>query len=65
MTNGKLGDEDLPFNVVVANIRRKHMMKAILKDGEEKEQGMRILKNVEVQLNAAKMRNKDDILSSL
>lgn len=61
MTNGKLGDEDLPFNVVVANIRRKHMMKAILKDGEEKEQGMRILKNVEVQLNAAKMRNKDDI----
>ena len=61
MTNGKLGDEDLPFNIVVANIRRKHMMKAILKDGEEKEQGMRILKNVEVQLNAAKMRNKDDI----
>ena len=61
MTNGKLGDEGLPFNVVVANIRRKHMMKAILKDGEEKEQGMRILKNVEVQLNAAKMRNKDDI----
>jgi hypothetical protein len=61
MTNGKLGDEDLPFNVVVANIRRKHMMKAILKEGEEKEYGMRILKNVEVQLNAAKMRNKDDI----
>jgi len=48
MSNGKLGDEDLPFNVVVANIRRKHMMKAILEEGEVKEKGMRILKNVEV-----------------
>lgn len=47
VSNGELGDPNLDFNVVVSNIRRGHMVKAIMdkhsKDGLE---GQRILNNI-------------------
>ena len=33
MSNGKLGKEDTSFNITVQEIRRKHMMNAILGTG--------------------------------
>lgn len=56
MSNGVLGSKDLSFNVIVQNIRRKHMMDAILEQGEKKEAGMVILRNVDKQLQEAKQR---------
>ena len=51
MSTGLLGDSNLDFNEVVANIRRKHMVKAIMeKDTEEGVDGYRILNNVKKQL---------------
>mmetsp|Transcript_8515 Transcript_8515/g.14347 ORF Transcript_8515/g.14347 Transcript_8515/m.14347 type:complete len:243 (-) Transcript_8515:53-781(-) len=56
MSNGKLGNKDLSFNIIVQQIRRGHMMNAILEQGEKKEGGMRILTNVEKQIKAMKER---------
>ena len=51
MSTGLLGDSNLDFNEVVANIRRKHMVKDIMeKDTEEGVDGYRILNNVKKQL---------------
>lgn len=60
MSNGTLGSKDLSFNVIVQNIRRQHMMAAILKEDENgkiiddkmREQGKRILNNVKVGVQA-------------
>jgi Ca2+-binding EF-hand superfamily protein len=47
MSTGQLGDKNLDFNVIVANIRRTHMVKAIIeKDTIEGQEGTRILNNV-------------------
>tara|TARA_B110000285_G_scaffold99561_1_gene113402 strand:+ start:192 stop:587 length:396 start_codon:yes stop_codon:yes gene_type:complete len=51
MSTGQLGDSNLDFNEVVANIRRQHMVKAIMqKDTKEGIEGHRILNNVKKQL---------------
>ena len=45
MSTGQLGDKNLDFNVVVSNIRRGHMVKAIIeKDTKEGQEGQRIAK---------------------
>jgi hypothetical protein len=46
MSNGKLGKKDVSFNITVQDIRRQHMMAAIMGKGEIKEHGMKILNNV-------------------
>ena len=53
MSTGQLGDKNLDFNVVVSNIRRGHMVKAIVeKETKEGQEGFRILNNVKKQLFA-------------
>lgn len=40
-------NEELPFNLLVAKIRRKYLLQALAaKDPEKRERGIRILKNV-------------------
>ena len=61
MTEGKIGTKDLSFNMIVQTIRRKYMMDAILSDNkQEKDYGMRILKNVSGQLDHYKQRQKEE-----
>lgn len=51
MSSGSLGDPNLNFNVVVSNIRRGHMVKAIMeKYTPAGVEGNRILNNVKKQL---------------
>ena len=46
MAGGHLGKKDLPFNILVQNMRREYMMNAIMSmDPEKREFGERILKN--------------------
>ena len=53
MSNGELGDANLNFNVVVCNIRRNHMISALMyRETKEGEEGYRILNNVKKQLFA-------------
>lgn len=61
MTEGKIGTKDLSFNMIVQTIRRKYMMDAILSDDkDEKDYGMRILKNVSGQLQHYKERKSEE-----
>ena len=47
MAKGELGNPNLNFNVVVSNIRRSHMVKAIMeKETKEGQEGLRILNNI-------------------
>ena len=51
MTNGKLTKQELSFNLLVQKMRREHMMNAIFpadpKDPGKREDGERILKNIQ------------------
>ena len=50
MACGHLGIKDLPFNILVQNMRREYMMNAIMSmDPEKREFGERILKNSKKQ----------------
>jgi len=46
LSNGKFGKKDVSFNITVNDIRRQHMMSAIMGEGEQRKQGMKILNNV-------------------
>ena len=46
MSNGKLGKKDVSFSITVQDIRRQHMMAAIMGEGDNKKNGMKILNNV-------------------
>ena len=46
MSKGKLGKKDVSFNITVQDIRRQHMMAAIMGEGDNKKNGMKILNNV-------------------
>ena len=56
MSNGNLGSKDLSFNVLVQDIRRRHMMKALM---EKDKTGRKILKNVENYLKLTKIAPKE------
>ena len=66
MSNGTLGSKDLSFNVIVQNIRRSNMMAAIITDDStiNREEGKRILNNVERQVKQQQLREKEEELDN-
>jgi hypothetical protein len=58
MSNGKLGSPYLNFNENVANIRRNHMVNALMKNDEE---GNRILTNVKKHLYAKSLLDENGL----
>ena len=61
MTSGKLSNgEDISFNLLVQKMRREHLMNALLgEEGNKKEAGEKILKNV-----SRSLQNKSTLAKS-